>query len=372
MRKKVLALCTTLLLTSVLSTTVFAASKTWENYTLTNWDKPISGTFEANKINNTTAYNQLTFWWAPSQVDFMQDDYTLNLPSFEFKDNYNNDLSPVGVSTTLPDPKFDYDDDDSDGINDEIEVVSRDKESIQHTINYNFYATWSKSSSNTTNPYMIAYSAMSTNWTLNGEHNDIIGSNDTLGGIRWNDMSLARSTVSPMNYDEKLSLIEKFEQSTPSFTPTVIDAPSENNQKYLEIDNKVKLEEYKLNTQQKVALLNDTDQFKAMITLENPISLKESVELIGSNNITPTQVVGRAYNEKNETVTISLPVATQEALDNLIQNQNLTFVGFTEIEGSTTGEKMKMLQESHNIYSIEIENNEQIPHGLYWKKEKLK
>lgn len=347
------------------STSAFAATKSWTNNTLTNWDKPISGTFTAEKISSTQAYNELDFWWSASQVEYMS--WVANYPTFDFRDNGKSALdSGGGASSNLPDPKFDFEDDNSDGRVDEIEVVAVGKGEIRDLVDYNFYASWSKSGSS--NPYMIAYSSMSGSPLYpGGDFNTIPNSTDSLAGHYWNDLSTRSTLMLDQSYiptwDEKRQILNQIElQSNDSEEQVVSPA-------YKALKTADDIASYI--SQADSALSSAVDQeYKYKITFNKPLTLEEVTSINEQNKLASSVFYARAFNDKGDRVTIALNGLNEDVLNQIVENQNLDFKGFIEIEGQASSDELKKARDSEaNIFSVEIGTDGIQPNGLYWKLE---
>lgn len=383
MKKKFVATLSVVMLSSTLvfgSQAIAAPSvTTWTNTTLTNWDKPISGSFTAEKITSSLAYNQLDFWWSSSQVTYMQDNMTKNLPTFDFRDDGKSYLdSGGGASTDLPDPKFDFEDDNNDGKVDEIEVVSRGKEDIVALADYQFYASWSKSG--TANAYMIAYSSMSAKpiW-IGGDYNTIPGSADSLAGHWWNSLS-TMSSVSPppLTLAQKEQLAAQYDQQLevymasqgPEQASNAVEEHSKVSAAYLELKSANDLTQYVKQADQVLSSIPIKKATDFTITLNSPISFGEVSTLVNKYDLADSIFYARAHNADGKRFTIALTELNQDTLDTILNHQNIEFSGFIEIEGKTNGEVLKSIKEKEaNIFAVEASTEEFQPSGLYWKLE---
>ncbi|MEB5482253.1 hypothetical protein MKZ19_21610 [Shouchella clausii] len=383
MKKKFVATLSVAMLSSALvfgGQAIAAPSvATWTNSTLTNWDKPISGSFTAEKISSTLAYNQLDFWWSSSQVTYMQDNMTRNLPTFDFRDNGRSALdSGGGASTDLPDPKFDFEDDNGDGKIDEIEVVSRGKEDIVALADYQFYASWSKSG--TANAYMIAYSSMSARLLFpGGDHNTIPGSTDSLAGHWWNDLStMSFASPPPLTLAQKQQLAEQYDQQLETHMATrQLEQPNNSEEQdskvsaaYLELKSANDLTRYVQQADNALSAIPSGGVTDFTITLNSPVSFSEISTLADEYDLADSIFYARAHNEDGKRFTIALTALNQEALNTILTHQNLEFSGFIEIEGKASGEVLRSIKQNEsNIFAVEASTEEFQPSGLYWKLE---
>ncbi len=383
MNKKTIGYLGVALLSSslILSSQVLAAPsiKTWTNTTLTNWDKPAGGKFTAEKINSNTAYNQLDFWWAPSQVTYMQDSMTRNLPTFDFRDNGKSALtSGGGASTNLPDPKFDFEDDNGDGKTDEIEVVSRGKADIVGFADYQFYASWTRSG--TSNPYMIAYSSMSARpiW-FGGDYNTIPGSADSLAGHYWNDLSTMsfRSAAPLTTLEQKQQLSSQIEEQLQASTKQLqsdLSYTSEQDRRagaaYMSLESTNDIDQYVQKANETLESIPNEQLTEFAVTFNAPISFDEVNIVAEKYDVNTSTFYARAFDNNGQKFTIALNGLNENTLDSILEQQNLQLAGFIEIEGKTSGAILNeiKLQES-KVFSVEAAADDFQPSGLYWKLE---
>lgn len=352
--------------------------KSWTNTTATNWDKPRSGTFTAEKITSTLAYNQLDFWWTTAQVNYMQDNMTKNVPTFDFRDDGKTNLdSGGGASTDLPDPKFDFEDDNGDGKIDEIEVVSRGKDEIEALVDYQFYASWEKSG--TANAYMIAYSSMSARpiW-FGGDYNTIPGSSDSLAGHWWNDLStMSFGAPQQLSLAEKEQLASEYDQQLEAYMATQqpeeandMEPNSKVSDAYMKLKSVNDLTQYVKQTDKVLSAIPSADITDFVITLNNPISFEEVSILSKEYELVDSVFYARAHNKDGKRFTIALTDLKEETLDTILNHQNLEFSGFIEIEGKASGEVLRSIKKNKsNVFAVEASTDELQPSGLYWKLE---
>lgn len=237
---------------------------------------------------------------------------------------------------------------------------------IQDLVDYNFYASWSKSGSS--NPYMIAYSCMSASPLYpGGDFNTIPNSTDSLAGHYWNDISLmsALGEQQPqfLSLSEKMQLVNQIGLESNVEEPVV--SPT-----YSTLNSANEISLY-INEADKVLLsASDDQEYKFKITFDKPLALEEVTSINEQYNLNSSIFYARAYNDNGDRVTIALNGLNEDVLKQIVENQNLELSGFIEIEGQTVGNVLKKAKDSEvNIFSVEIAKDEIQPNGLYWKLE---
>ncbi|EJL45727.1 hypothetical protein PMI08_01612 [Brevibacillus sp. CF112] len=336
------------------ATSVFAASSTWSDngsYEKTIWWKPYSGTFNVTK---DSSYPKITaridFKYSANQKSEMMR-YISYYPTYDFRDESKNGFDGSFISTNFPDPKYDYEDDNGDGKDDELEAVSRDQWSI--SANTNYYVTSSFGVVNTTNdPKVSSYASISVAPIYpGGDYNTVAGTAELLGVFKYSQLS----TPSSVSNREALVL------------NTEILADRE----YDKIKTKGDLENYKNNVNKRVERFKSNDDYQFVITLKNPMSIDSFYDLVSDYNLEVSELYARGIDSEKNIVTIGTKTIQPEVLESIQKEASYSFKGIIEIEGTAKGKDLKKIMKNDKVFAVEVQTEDQPAFGLYWKKETL-
>ncbi|OPH58896.1 hypothetical protein BC351_21375 [Paenibacillus ferrarius] len=321
---------------ALLANSASAASSNWYNttspYEKDKWWKPYAGNLTALKDSTYPIVRaNLNFYWSQTQKNEMMR-YISYYPTFDVRDSSKAGYSGYYIWTDLPDPKYDYEDDNSDSKNDELEVVSRDQWSIQANTFYNVNTSWNVINTNV-NPANVAYASYSIAPLFpGGDYNTGYGSAEYLGGAYYGGLFSPAATTS----DQTTSQSEINNQTI---------STSKINEQYNGIKTKQDLENFKTAAHEKLKSLsfkkNSNDaRAKYIITLKKPIGAERLSKFTEKTNV--QEVIGRGYKD-GKIITIEDKIS----------------------------EIAKYLEDSE-IFSVEIQTSDSVPQGLSWKLENVK
>ncbi len=353
-KKKVLLSGAALLSICLSATSVLAASSTWSNsgsYEKTLWWKPYSGTF---KVTKDSTYPKITaridFKYSTNQKNEMMR-FISYYPTYDLRDESKSGFDGSFISTNLPDPKYDYEDDNSDGKDDELEAVSRDQWSI--SANTSYYVTSSFGVVNTMNdPRVSSYGSISVAPIYpGGDYNTVAGTAELLGVFKYSQLSSALYV--------------------PDRESIVLDTENQTDYEYKKIKTKNDLENYKDKVNKKVEKFKSNDDYQFVITLRNPMSIDSFNDLVSDYNLEVSELYARGIDSEDNPVTIGTKTIQQEVLDGIQKEGSYNFKGIIEIEGTAKGKDLKKLLKNDNVFAVEVQTDDQEAFGLYWKKENL-
>ncbi|MFS1518556.1 hypothetical protein V1503_19145 [Bacillus sp. SCS-151] len=349
---------------TILGITLFASSAGAWNFgsdESRGW-LPYKGSGSAYKENGNVLVD-LSFYYTSSQVSYISDPKR-GYPTIDVRDDDEGAFDGIGISTTLPDPKYDYEDDNKDGYNEELEVVSLDKKGFVAEKKYYVAQEWDVNTSSVNdNSALIAYAATSIQLLPSLDYNAFDSA--FIWSTRYSNV-INNVAFSPMDFTALTS--EK---------AVNISAASQLNDKFLsdysDIKTRKDLDEYKNKSHLKVKGLKNKEEYSFLVTLNQPTSIDDFFSLTDKNNIEVTEVLARGIDENKDKVTISTTKAEYEVLQNFQEKDAYEFKGIIEIKGVSTGKDIKELLKDSNIYAIEIENEneDQKAFGLYWKHEQF-
>ncbi|NQX71161.1 hypothetical protein HQN90_34070 [Paenibacillus alba] len=289
--------------------------------------------------------------------------YISYYPTFDVRDSSKAGYSGYYIWTDLPDPKYDYEDDNSDSKNDELEVVSRDQWSIQANTFYNVNTSWNVINTNV-NPANVAYASYSIAPLFpGGDYNTGYGSAEYLGGAYYGGLFSPAATSS----DQTTSQSETNNQTI---------STSKINEKYNGIKTKQDLENFKTAAHEKLKSLslnkNSNDaRAKYIITLKKPIGAERLSKFTEKINV--QEVIGRGYKDE-KIITIGTKDTSEQVFKDIKKDniENFNFAGIVEISGEDKISEIAKYLEDSEIFSVEIQTSDSVPQGLSWKLENAK
>ncbi|WP_458414955.1 hypothetical protein ACNQFZ_09125 [Schinkia sp. CFF1] len=281
-------------------------------------------------------------------------------PTLDFReDGKNGYINGRFLSTTLPDPKYDFEGDGiiGDGYIDELEVVSRDKSKIYAGTMYSVQGTWEIINSSK-NPAITSYSSESSSPSCSScDYNTVFGTTSYLGGFYINDVMSNIYSSSFADFDTIAE--EGVNESKPV------------NEEYYNIKTIEDLDKYKEKADNKLNKYNDDSKdVSFVVTFKEPINAKDLDDIIQENKLNVKEVYARGINKNGEIETIGTNRSDYDSL-NTLSSELSSFKGFIEIEGSAKPSKLQKLKKNSIVYSIEASIDGLIPAGLYWKMESL-
>ncbi len=342
---------------------------TFQNYDDTNWDKPNNGSYIASHyLGNNYLSTGITFSLSGGQISAMK---LLNrYPTYDLKDDSKSGaLSGYGASTTLPSPKFDYEDDNGDGKNEEVEVVVQNKNLLAALTSYNFN-TYFQIYNTTANPYLIAYSGQSIPPICGGcDYNNVPGFEDALGGVYMQTI-----------YESGSALANQLDFASHQFTikdnitsqnlQTAETNVNSNVRQFENIKSRADLNNYKLKLIEQIDKVEESKVYRTITTLISPISIEDysSMKLPIQNGIT----YARANDQFGNKVTLAKFNGDEASVFNQIVNdEKLTFQGIIQIDGELKGTDIKELINNKHVFTVEVGMEDYTPMGLYWTLEDL-
>lgn len=370
MKRKLFPILAASLALSVFSAgSAFAATSSWTNSSSSTFWKPSSGTFTAYKdpAGYPKIYANLSFQWSTAQKTEMMRLISY-YPTVEVRDNSWGGYDGSFMSTNLPDPKYDYEDDShngsTDGKDEELEVVSRDQWSISANTNYSLETAWAVVDI-TSNPQIFAQGSLSNAPSFpGGDYNTVPGLWDNLGsGFQYSQLTTSPFAASQIS-------------ETATNNATTQEFPAEGkrtNPEYDAIKSKGALTNFKNKSHSAVDKLDDENRSNFIITFNKPIDEKTLQDLIKKYELDATLVYGRGTNSSNETLTYGAKYSATESLEAAaVETSGRTFVGYIQLEGKGNGKTLKKLKEETNVFAVETDSDGNIPMGLYWKLERTK
>ncbi|WP_248928624.1 hypothetical protein [Paenibacillus hamazuiensis] len=386
------AIATTLCLT--MAPTAFAGTATKAlsvNTDPSDWDRPNAGNFVASySAGDNYIYTALEgIYWSPAQIDNYEKAYGRYLTLDLKEDGTTHSLNGYSATTTLPDPKFDFEDDQEDessttpgyGRNEEVEVVSRG--ALSDWTRYNYTANF-RILNSSANPYLITYASQSIPPLYpGGDYNNVPGVNTTgpaLQGEYFNNFKT--SNVSSSNSTKAAKTVgilsNKVEVDTHSKSKKAKVSKA-----YDDITNRKQLEDYKKKHRdlldKKTSKKDNRNQKvkeEFTVTFNTPVTAKKIKETISKHNLKASVIYARGINNLGERVTIATTELTDESLNKIINSKDYSFKGFIEIEGEGSVADLNNVQNDAEVYAVETADTESTEHdirpmGLSWKLEEL-
>ncbi len=349
--------------TACLASTSSAAYTSWSNNTDFTYWKPYWGSFVANKDATYPRINaSLSFYWNSTQVQKLKQSIS-RYPTFDVRDHSQSSFSGTYISSTLPDPKYDYEDDNGDGRNEELEVVLRDHWSVT-TQNYSVQTVWAVN--NTLNsPKLTSYSCVSDQpFYPGGDYNTVYGTSEFLAQLYWSDINIGYVSASDafaQNADSRQASNE---------TLRVADDTSKVDHEYEILKSNTELQNYKMKVHQVLSNANDEQSFDYIMTFNKPISLEKLRKFM--NHLEVGELYAHGKNETGDLVTIGTNKINFTILNQLVTDDSYQFNGFTEIEGTASAKELKKYLNDDDVFSVEIATEHLRPKGLGWKVATLK
>lgn len=373
--KKIVVLGIIASMVSILPTSAFAETKTWTNPNNYVW-KPDSGSMSAYKYTSSGKnyiHADINFKYGSSQrTSIINSGY---YPTVEIKvDGGNPKLQGLSYSTTMPDPKSDYDSCYYSTFSAicEIEVASKSPSSIVANTNYYLGTEWGYYPSyNTGAPYLISWGSPSREpktWEC------------AIGQCELNtvDESLAKSLQGFYDYqisgsttgllESSISALEEEyveeQQGSRNESAEQVVVPTE----YVTMNARDALDMYAEKKKNQVKEIVDEELLDFTLTFKeeelDDLKIKKYAK-----DIQELIVHGRGYNSNGERVTFGVFAVDDETLNSVKSNLNYQFGGYTEISGKAKGSEIKKLLNDKNVYTVEVAKDGTIPMGLFWKLE---
>lgn len=344
------------------SGSVMAASTSWTNTGTNEVDryyKPSSGTMTSTKnpAGYPTVSSNLSFKFTTAQTNKIKQHQSF-LITYDVRDNFKTNFHGYFISTTLPDPKYDYEDDNGDGRTDELEVVVKDNWGVEPNKTYTVDTGWEIKSSNGS-PQLVSYASLSTlPFFPGGDYNTQPGTSEVLAGYKWNTdtRSIPDTTISKIAESKALNNITESK---------VLN----NNEQYKQINSIQELDSYREAAHKKINELDQNESIEFVLTFAQPISSSIFNSVLQDSKIDVDQWYARGYNVNNEVVTIGSNQTNENTIERIIVESSNSFEGFTEIHGKAEVKTLKKLLENSNVYSIEPNVDKSIANGLSWKLE---
>lgn len=385
MRSKIIKSVGTLALAmGMFSSTALANPEHWTNPSpwsgLYQWSKPYSGALQLIWTSTPGEFQAalVDMYYQPEQAIMWQSatDYH---PTFDIKENgAAGHMDPTGfANSNLPDPKYDFEDGNFDGYEEEVEVVAKVPEDMSpFPQKYKFETYWTMINHNY-NDYIIAYSALS-NPPICGscDYNNIPSSDYSLAGVWKNDiLTSGTSLVAPSEINQYNDESMNGNLNVQVQNKIHGDNFKKTNTEYRNIKSKADLDIFKSNADrifQETLESGTNNDVGFTITFNKELSLTEFKEILGTSQFDDMIIYSRSTDKDGNRFTQGMKSLEDNILKHLESNSDLTFKGFIQIEGKGKLEELKKLKTQGTVYAIEIETEEYAPMGLYWKLESYK
>lgn len=357
------------------SITAFAQSG---NIKSTSWFfSPSSGTWTYTSDSTHVDLNLDDLSYKKSSIDEIKERYVDGLyPGFDIKDvdRDKSQLDSAFGSTNLPNPKYDHEDDNGDGYDDEVEVVSREPKDMKSTKDYYFHVSFKKKEKSGTGQLQASSHAslrsFSTGEYQTWEYED----------LKWQKYDLskkvslsAKTKVDKQEQDQKHKINEiednqellfSEEHSKKGYNLSAIEKINKKVKVYISPD-KENLKSY-VKENKEIAeriIENGESDIPVVITFKKPQSLEELIQFENNYDFKLSEYVGRAFGEDNERITYSGKEKDFASIDSdFIQNnigKNNEVAGIFALYGSiSSSSQLENLLNNREVYLIDVMQNE--------------
>ncbi|MFS1519497.1 hypothetical protein V1503_24020 [Bacillus sp. SCS-151] len=352
---------------TLFSTSAFA----WSNSNNNDYWFPYTGSFSVSKdISSTTIPTidaDLNFKFNTSQANLIHANISY-YPTFDVRDDSKGAFDGNFITTNLPDPKYDYEDDNDDGFDDELEVIVKSQWDVEANKSYYVDTGWI-AYSEINDPALISYASVSVApFFPGGDYNTVAGTSKYLGGVKWSQMSTNKvSVLSPAKNNSRVD----FNAVNNSESIMNFSSLKKQDSEYPEINSKDSLGKYKTKSHGLIKELKNNEEYSFVITLDQPISIEDFYDLSDSYDIEITQLNARAIDQNDDKVTIGTNKIEDDVLNQIKENESYDFSGIVEMKGIGTGKYLKDLLKDERVFIVEVESEGNETFGLYWNHEKF-